>query len=240
MLERVFTANRINEIVNDDSILPMIKGKHTKLDLTNFAKVKHNVCLVGDYGCVLFAKLQEGIYEFHTSVLPDGRGTWMIEGSREAFKYMFTNTDAFELLTKCPDGNVPAKAGARAVGCGLKFSTRPTWPIEDKLVPVDVYSILLQDWPKNAQMQSYGEEFHNLLESKLNRQNHDHDVVHDNYVGCTVEMIRGGQIGKAINFYNRWAVMSDYARIKIDSLDPLIIDISEAKLKIENNNFEVI
>ena len=69
---------------------------------------------------------------------------------------------------------------------------------------------------------------------------HEDDVVHNQYVGATIEMIRGGQVVKAIAFYNRWAVMSNYKKISVVSENPLIIDIDEARLQIENNNFKVI
>lgn len=247
MLERHFTAERINEIVNDPSIYPPIRGHHTgPLDLSRITPNPDHVCLVGEYGCVLFIKHQMGIYEFHASVLPEGRGEWMIEANHAVFHWMFTKTDAFELLTKCPHGNIPAKIGAKAVGCSLRFTTRPTWPQDGKLVPVDVYSIILQEWVKNANnLVESGKWFHNLLDIAYTECGkaldiHENDDVHNRYVGSAVEMIRGGQVGKAINFYNRWAVMSDYKKIGVVSTDPLVIDIDEAKLKIINNNFEVV
>ena len=247
MLERHFTAERINEIVNHPSIYPTICGHHTNpLDLTPITLNHNHVCLVGEHGCVLFIKHQPGIYEFHTSVLPEGRGKWMIKGSRFAFNWMFTNTDAFELLTKCPHGNLPAISGAKAVGCSFRFVTRPIWPLHGKLVPVDVYSIILQDWPKIANhLVAIGNSFHNQLELEYTRLGksltvHEDDETHDRYVGATIEMIRGGQVTKAIAFYNRWCVMSDYRKIAVISENPLIIDIFDCKLKISENSFEVI
>lgn len=246
MLERHFTAIRINEIINHPSIYPTICGFHTEpLDLSAVAANPAHVCLVGEHGCVLFIKHQPGIYEFHTSVLPEGRGARMIEGSQFAFNWMFTKTDAFELLTKCPYGNVAAKAGAKAVGCSLRFTTRPLWPSGGNLVPIDVYSVILQEWVRTANhLVVQGKSFHKLLDIAYTEQGknlsaHEEDEVHDRYVGATIEMIRGGQIVKAISFYNRWAVMSGYKAISLISTDPLIIDIDEAKLKIVNNTFEV-
>lgn len=247
MLERHFTAGRINEIVNHPSIYPNICGTHTGiLDLTPIAGNPDHVCLVDEYGCVLFIKHQPGIYEFHASVLPEGRGGWMVTASQSSFHWMFTKTDAFELLTKCPYGNIPAKAGAKASGCSFRFTTRPLWPSGDVLVPVDVYSIILQEWVKNANnLVESGKSFHNLLDLEYTRLGkaldiHENDDVHNRYVGAAVEMIRGGQVSKAINLYNRWAVMSNYKKINIVSKEPLVIDIDEAKLEIVNNNFRVI
>lgn len=247
MLERHFTAERINEIVNHPSIYPSICGFHTEpLDITLIAANSDNVCLVGEHGCVLFIKHQNGVYEFHTSVLSEGRGEWMVKGSQFAFNWMFTKTDAFELLTKCPHGNIPAKAGVKAVGCSFRFTTRPLWPRNGELVPIDIFSIILQEWPKTANyLVELGISFHKSLELEYTRLGksltvHEDDETHDRYVGAAIEIIGGGQALKAINFYNRWASMSNYKNIKVISITPLIIDINESRLLVENNNFKVI
>ena len=69
---------------------------------------------------------------------------------------------------------------------------------------------------------------------------HEEDEVHNRYVGAAVEMMREGQAGKAINFYNRWAALSDYKKIGLISVEPLIVDIAEARLKIKKDSFEVL
>lgn len=245
-MERVFASDRINEIVNHPTVFPHIKGIHTSaIDLKNIAANPENICLLAEHGCVIFIKHQPGIYEFHTCVLPGGRGQWMVEMSRLVFAYMFTHTDAFELMTKCPRGNVAAKAGARAVGCSLRFETRPIWPVEGKLVPVEVYSIIIQEWVKTADVFGYGKWFHEMLEAQYQEKGislhvHEEDPIHDRYVGAAVEMIRHGQIMKAIYFYNRWAAMSDYVKISLVSTNPVIIDIFESKILVEETTFKVV
>lgn len=240
MLERHYEATRINEIINDPSILPWIKGKHESLDLTAITANPNHVCLVGEHGCVVFYKHQIGVYEFHTSVLPAGRGAWMQEMSKQVFAWMFTKTDAYELMTKCPDGNLAAKAGARAVGCSALYKTKPLWPTAEGLVAVDVYSILLQHWAKQADFTEHGKWFHETLAKKVPEEPHADDPLHDQYVGIAIEMIRGGQACKAVGFYNRWAVMAGYLPVTLLSLEPLMVDIGTAKLIIKDNNFEVV
>lgn len=247
MLEHHFTAKRINEIVNHPSIYSFVKGFNTEpLDLTSVISNQNNIGLVGEYGCVIFIKHQSGIYEFHTSVLPEGRGEWMVNGSKFAFNWMFTHTDAFELLTKCPYGNVAAKAGAKIVGCSLRFTTLPIWPVEEKLVAVDVYSIILQEWVKDASnLVELGNWFHEQLEDKCKISNislnpHEDDENHNRYVGATIEMLKNGQVIKAIAFYNRWAIMAGYYPIKLLSLNPITVDIRDCALRISENDFDVI
>ena len=247
MLERRFDSERINEIANDPSVFPLICGYRTApFDLTPITSDENNVCLVGKHGYVLFIRMQPGIYEFHTSVLPEGRGRWMIDGSQEAFYYMFTKTDAFELLTKCPDGNLASKVGAKAVGCLPVFRTRPNWPIDGKLMCVDVYSIIIQNWIKNANgLVESGKWFHNNLEEQYKKLNksleiHEEDGTHDRYVGLAAELLRSGHIVKAISLYNRWAFLAGYKQINVVSLKPLIIDISDCQLLIKKDGFKVL
>lgn len=247
MLERHFTAERLNEIVNHPSIYPWIKGAHTEpLDLTGFAANPANVCFVGEHGCVIFQRHQPGIWEFHTCVLPEGRGQWMLDQWKAVSRWMFTKTDAYELMTKCPDGNLASKAGARAVGCTKMFRTGKIWSVNWELVPVDVYSIILQDWICRAhELAEVGRDFHTRLESKYvkigkKESIHEKDETHNIYVGATVEMLLAGQVNKAVISYNRWARMTSYAPISVVSYDPLVIDIFEAKLRITDGDFEIL
>jgi hypothetical protein len=246
-LTRQFTAERINPIINHPSIRPYSGGDgDSYIDWSAKAANHDNVCLVGEHGCVLFVKHQPGIYEFHTSVLPEGRGEWMVEGSKTAFSYLFTHADAFELMTMCPYGNIAAKAGAKIVGCSPRFTTRPLYPRAGELVNIDVYSIILQEWVKNAEgLVDVGKWFHNQLELEYTRLGkdltvHEDDETHDRYVGATIEMMRNGQVYKAVSFYNRWAVMAGYRKISVISTAPWVIDIYDCRLKMSNDEFQVV
>ncbi len=246
MLDRHYTAERINQIINHPSIFPSICGsKPFPLDMSEAVRNPDNYFLVGEHGCVLFIKHQHGIYEFHTSVLPEGRGQWMLDGAKYAFNHMFTKTDAYELMTQCPDGNLSAKAGARAVGCTNVFRTGEIWPSNGKMVCVDVWSILIQHWVKNDKyIVESGKWFHDQLEEKCKKFGktldfHEEDETHNRYVGATVEMLRNGQIYKAIALYNRWSKMAGYYPIKLLSLNPIIIDIRDCALRISKNDFEI-
>jgi len=244
VLEHHTDAKRINEIVNHPSILPWVKGNNTTLDLTALAQNPRHVCLVGEHGCVIFVKHQPGVFEYHTSVLPEGRGAWMLAGAKYAFRWMFTHSDAFELMTMCPDGNIAAKAGARAVGCSQVFRTRPIWPADKGLVPVDVWSIILQNWIKQTpELAETGKLFHDKLQQKYTALGktdpiHEEDAVHNQYAGCAYEMMQHGQINKAICTYNRFAALAGYKLISA-AWEP-VIDIFEAKLRIKGDDFEVI
>lgn len=246
-IERAFNAEDVNRIINDPSIYPWIKGTNSgELDMAKVIADQRNFALVSEYGCSLGIRLQAGIYEFHTSVLPEGRGVWMKDFAAEAFHWMFTKTDAYELMTKCPDDNVAAKAAAKSVGCSFQFRTGPIWATDRGLIPVDVYSILIQNWAARApKLEDIGHWFHETLISEYKRLGKKIDVIaddatHDRYVGVAIDMIKGGQLLKALNFYHRWALLAGYAPISVVNREPLVLDISEAQVHISNNSFTVL
>jgi hypothetical protein len=177
--------------------------------------------------------------------VPEGQGAWATNFFLHGLNWMFTKTDACELLTKCPRNNPATKMAARRVGFKESFSTRPIWPTDNGPVEVDVYSMSIQEWAtKDPFITKRGVEFHDELEAQYKKLGknlplHDEDPIHDRYVGATVMMFENGQYNKAISFYNRWAAMSDYQVVKVLSAQPLIVDIRESKLRITDNKFYV-
>jgi len=246
VIQQVKTSERINEILNHPEVYPWVKGKIVgPFDMTNFLSKEGNIGLLGEFGCFIVIRHQIGIYEFHTSVLPEGQGAWATEFFWAGMNWMFTQTDACELLTKCPRNNPSSKMAARRVGFREMFPTRPIWPTDDGMVEVDVYSMSIQEWVTKApSLAEKGEWFHNELDAQYkalgkNLPLHEEDKMHDRYVGVAVMMIENGFYNKGISFYNRWASMSNYQAISILGQDPLIIDIRESKLRITDNRFFV-
>jgi hypothetical protein len=247
MLKVSKNSEIVNLLANDPSIYPFIAGaREGKIDLTEQVSNPNNVVLMGEFGCVLMYKQQHGIYEFHTMVLPEGRGGWTLRGAKFAFNYMFTHTDAFELMTLCPDGNLPAKSLCKLLGMTKQYRTQPRFKFEGKFVSCDVYSFLLQDWAITDEfITKSGEWFHEHLESEYKRlgkniEAHEVDDIHNRYVGATVEMLRNGLIVKAIAFFNRFAYTAWYSPISLVSKEPLVIDIHDSKLLVRGSSFEVI
>lgn len=159
---------------------------------------------------------------------------------------MFINTDAVELMTKCPVNNPASKMACRRTNFDYLFETRPLWPDDDKLLPFEIYGMTIQKWATFSGGLPYlGIWFHERLEAEYARLGkelkfHDEDAMHNRYVGGTVAMMMGQQVGKAVSFYNRWALMSDYQPISVVSLDPLVIDIAESRLCVTGKDFKVI
>ena len=243
---RQFDAKRLNEIVNDPSVFPWVRGGvEGPIDLTFAVDNPANVLLVGEHGAVLFIQLQPGLFEAHSQCLPIGRGAWMVSFVKSAIFWMFTRSVCFELMTRCPHGNLGARALAKCVG-GKKLFTNPRgWTKDGKVIPADIFAITIQDWMLTAQgLEERGHWFHERLTAeyrKLGRKEapHPDDDTHDRYVGMACEMFLGGQPEKAVIMYNRWALMADYAPISLVSRDPVAIDIVDATIVVRNNSFYV-
>ena len=243
---RQFDAKRLNEIVNDPAVLPWVRGGvDGPLDLTFAVENPGNVLLVGEHGAMLLIQLQPGLFEAHTQVLPIGRGEWAVNFAKACVFWMFTRTTCFELMTKCPHGNLGARALAKCVG-GKKLFTNPRgWSKDGKTIPADIFGITIQDWLLTANgLEERGHWFHERLASeyrKLGRKEapHPDDDTHDRYVGMACEMFLGGQAQKAVLLYGRWASMADYAPIELMSLDPVAINIQDAVIVMRKNDFYV-
>lgn len=244
IVKRHTRADSLNEVVNEPSVYKWVHGSYKgALDLSSVVLNPYNYLLMGEYGGVLFTMHQPGLYEAHTQVLPAGRGQWTLDMVNAALNYMFTQTDAIEITTKVPKGNLGARALVRAIHGVFEFRRENGWVVDDVPVYADIFALRIQDWMRTApDLTEKGVWFHNRLEAEYAKvgqvePQHPDDIIHDRYVGAAVEMIQGGQTAKALVFYNRWAAMAGYAPIKVVTEAPLVLDISNALLVIRNKDF---
>lgn len=246
MIERQTDAHNLNRVANDPSVYPWVKGHAVgRLDLSPIVANPANVLLMGEHGGVLFAQHQPGYYEAHTQVMPAGRGAWTLRMVRAALHWMFTRTDAIEIVTKVPQGNAAALGLVRAIHGVYEFTSPHGWVYQNDPVPAAVYALRLQDWVKRAPgLVERGAWFHHKLEAELTQLGktedvHEDDPTHDRYVGAACEMMMGGQPQKAAIFYNRWAVMAGYAPIQLMSISPLTVNIRSAIICVRGDDFWV-
>lgn len=240
-------AAHINYLVNHPDVYPWIKGSYIgKIDLSQVIANDNNIVLTFEYGGMLFIKLQAGLYELHTSFLKEGRNKDGKYWAQEAIDWVFINTDACEIVTRCPKHNPASSAGAIVMGFSLDFTTGKIWPANGEMVAMDVFSMKIEDWVKKSPfVLKTGDKFHHDLHDQYDNLGyviavHDEDEQHDRYAGACVSMIRSGMIDKGINFYNRWSSLSSYEQIGVESYDPLIIDIKESRILIKDESFEVL
>ncbi|WP_213775121.1 hypothetical protein [Bradyrhizobium sp. dw_78] len=246
MIERHLTADRLNEIVNDPSVYPWVRGAcDAPLDLAPLLSDKRHVCLLGEFGGCVFVQHQPGLYEVHTQMLPGGRGQWALDTVNECLRWMFTRTDAVEIWTRCPRGNLAARALARAISGQHEMDLQRGWVKDGEVIPAAIFSLTLQQWMKTAPgLEEVGHWFHMRLADEyravgFSEDIHADDASHDRYVGAAVEMLRSGQPEKGVIFYNRWAVMAGYEPIKLLGTAPVMVDIKDAVLAIGRNDFFV-
>lgn len=221
-----------NRIANDTTVLPWV-SLNGAVDLTDVLADPDNIGFIGEDCAFIAHCLEPAVYEVHSMGLPHVRGEVIYSSACEAIRCMFVATPAIELLTRVPEGNLPATALTRKVGFVHDFDRKAAWGERD----VSFHAIRYPDWIKRQDwLKASGAWFHELLGET---QTHDDDDEHDRRVGACVEMVKAGQAVKGVLLYNRWARFAGYAPIDIISHDPLVIDVVSHLVKFADGNVEV-
>lgn len=246
IVERHFDAHKINAVLNDPDVRPDIAELPDGLvDVSAGVADTNNVLLMGEHGGCFLIKLMPGVYEVHTQALLSGRGQWIAEFVRAGSDWMFTHTDAYEIITRIPQFHVAARHLARAAGMTKEF-TRPkecVWRGERQ--DADIYSFRIQDWARAAKnFENRGEQFHDFLHHEADRLGvtetaHENDPNHNQYVGICLAMVECGHHAKAVNFYNRWALASRHPIIKLLSENPVTVRFDIGNLIFEGGEYRV-
>jgi hypothetical protein len=251
LIERHTTAEWLNQVANHEAVRPWIAPGTEPLDLSAQVSDKRNVLLMGEHGGCLFVQIGPGIFEVHTQVLPSGRGAWTRALSEACALYMFTRTEAYEIMTRVPDGHVGAKAGALAQGFRHEFIREKAYLFRGRLSDIHICGLRIQDWAARAPgMVELGHWLHERMHQELARlgisdPTHEDDENHNRYAGVTLEMARGGQLPKAVLFYNRWASLARHSRggkiahIALVSRDPPVIRFDLGLMKLVGDDIEV-
>lgn len=237
-IERQVDAARINRLFAEPSIWRPLPGATGPLDMTRVVANPANHVLMSGIGGMIFEHKMPGIYEIHTAVLPEHRGSAAVGMAQTMVHWLFTRTDAMEVFTRVPHGNLPAATLTRLMGAQRRFTVKQPFPH-------DIYSGTLQDWLEIAPgLESAGEWFHETLAAQyrdlgMSDVAHAHNAHHNRHVGAAVEMFRAGLPGKGVTVYNRWAAMARAPEISVIGLAPLTIDIRDCVLIVEHGEFRV-
>ncbi len=220
-------VTELNEIINHPDIVGghLVDGIEPPLDVSPSLD-RGGFGVIGEGYGFIFDPVALGIFEVHTSILPDHR-----ENSRGITIHMlgevFTQTSTLEVVTRIRD-NKPAKHLALAVGMRKTFERSG----------YEYFSIYISQWAAKAnQFKEIGKEFHEVLESNGVETDHGEDENHDQYVGITVAMARAGMLEKAIWFYNSWAKLSGFYPAELIGENKVfignaIIEITEHEMKV--------
>lgn len=239
MIRRTFDATFLNTVANHPEVRPWLGGEGA-IDLSETINNADNFALICGHGGFVLRSLGGGVYEVHSQFLPDS-GTAAIRAMRAALRWMFTRTDAVQIVSQVPDNNDAAKGFARAGGLKQIFRRE-----HGLLGPASYVGIRIEDWAQGAnELEAVGDEFHHLLEtakieSGSSLPQHPDDPAHERAVGAAVEMCRAGNSAKGVAFYNQWALLAGYMPIRLVSVAPLVIDVVDAVVGLENGKMEVL
>lgn len=246
-IQRYTEATHLNSILNHPEVFPLISdGSSDSIDMTPVMESPDVVALYGEHGGQVYQRLQPGLFEAHSAFRPEGRGEWALAATQQTLKWVFTRTEAVEIVTRVPAGNLAARALAKAIGGTHDFTLPAGWVKDGKPISADVFSLTIQGWMKSApDLPSRGKWFHGRLNAEFDRLGiseppHDDCSVHDRYVGAACEMIFGGQPDKACIFYNRVAGLAGWHPIFIERYDPLVVNIGSAILVMRGDDFVVV
>lgn len=189
-----------------------------------------------DTGGWVLHRHEWGVYECHTLFLPKSRQ--VREKAREVILFLFTCTDAVEIVTKVPADLPHAAALAKAVGFRWLYRREGAWPRESGAVAVDYFRLSLEDWVVgNAVLEGLGTWFHDQLGAA--HVNHAPDRVHDAYAGFAVVCGRQGRTAKGAAIYNRWARFNGFVPIRVVDgavqFDGLTVRAGDQGLEISEN-----
>jgi len=266
MIRRTMDAERLNVIANDPEIRPLLGGVG-ELDLTEILSCPANFALETEAGGFVFHCLERAQYEMHTLLTRAARGakalelaaealrymftqtdcveivTKVLELAAEALRYMFTQTDCVEIVTKVPATNKPADFMARRVGFRQTFVRRRAWDGETDL---SFFVMNLDDWRgRDALVAIRGHDFHEMLAAAKfvagsELPIHPDDEAHDRAAGASCMMAAAGQAHKAVWSYSRWARMAGYQTIELLGDAPPVIDVRDAILTVRGGELEIL
>lgn len=230
-----------NEVANHPDVRPGLGAGLDPVDLTPAIENPANLAIEGHEGGWLLHPVLPGVYEIHSMFRPEGRGKVFFVGAREMLRYVFTTSDALEIVTKCPDDNGPARMAAATVGFRERFRREDAWA-PGVGVSYRVFSI--DDWfIRDAECLAAGRAFHDALEAAKMQAGslipvHADDEAHDRAVGAAVLMARGGNMAKGVGFYCRWATFAGYASITAVSQN--VVDVGDGLVEIGNDGIRVL
>lgn len=189
-------------------------------DPAHYTAHPKNFAVVVDGGCFLADALERASYGIHTNFLPSDRGRHAVEQSADALRLAFTATDAETLYTKVI-GQRSTALFAHLMGFKDTFQSGGA-----QFMRMDIDDWVLRD----PEVSNVGEAFHEALGELAT---HDHDPVHDRFVGAAVQMLRAIQYEKAERIYGRWARHTGYQPFTFISAEPARIDIGTCVLALQ-------
>lgn len=227
-MKRTMDAERLNALANHPDVRPWLLGPDGPLDLSPFVLNPAVVCLEAEHGAFLLVPILPQVYELHTMWMKAGRGKAFFAHAAEMFRYVFTRTDALEIVTKVPDGNRAAAVASTVTGFRERFHR----------AGISFRSLDAETWALRSEAcLEEGERFHSVMEA-AGALSHDEDSVHDHVVGAALLIAYEGNLVKGIDFFNAWSAFAGYATI--DLVGPNLIDVRDAIIEVRDGRVGVL
>lgn len=238
-------AIRVNEIMNHPAVNPWIaEDSAGPIDMAwKMTRPDVVTVLLGEFGAFTAYRLLPGVYEFHTQILPEGRGKWGFSFFRAGLEWIFTRTDAYEVFTRVPETHLAAVKAARLMGLRLDFKEDTTFLYRGQDVSSLIYSMRIQEWASAApEMEETGRWLHERIEERTQANgiagsiwpaSHPDGKSHNRYLGVAYRCALRGQLAKGVLLYNRWLLASHvnaHLQAKVLSLHPPKVWLYHAEL----------
>lgn len=246
LVERYTDAKFANHILNScDVRFDIADTSEGFVDVGESVANPDNVLLCGEHGGFMYFKLLPGVYEVHSFVLRRGRGSWALAAAQDSLSWIFTRTDAYEVLTRIPDGH--AAATGLATKCGLRHEFSKTRGCKWRGLWVDahVWGLRMQDWISRAEgFEEIGRAFHarlnEIARQEIDEEPHADDATHNRYLGASLAMLAADRPQKAVFWYNRWAIAARHKPVMMISDRPVEIAMDIGVLRFIGTDFELL
>lgn len=139
-------VNIVDDILKDPSVYEyIIDDGSLSVELYTSKELISNplnyVLLVNYTSVVIFTPLFYGTYITHAASLPVSRGKKMVKYTKEAFNWMFRNTNCMKIICMVPFYNYRAKVLSKNVGCVEEGIIKKGFLKDSKLYDLYVYGI---------------------------------------------------------------------------------------------------
>lgn len=245
MMERSLDAARANAILNDPDVFRFVSENGNALDVTKQIAEKRNFLFLGEHGLTLYLSILPGIFEVHSAALKNGRGSWMLSFAQRSLDAIFTQSDAQEVMTRVPKGNVAATALTKACGFVHEFDSMHECLFDGQKVTPGTWRLSIHDWVKRSRyFAEVGAWMHHRLGEEaaklgIKESPHAPDEHHDRVAGAALSMLRAGQLAKGLLYYDRWAVLARHAIVTLASADPVAVKMDIGVLRLKGDDIEV-
>ena len=207
MINLAENAILANEIANRPEVLPTISWTGESIDLQPL--FDSGDCFIienGLDGCFVLHANSIDSYVIHTLFKKGTPSSTVLDTAEEGMWLCFVEMDAMSLSSSACETNPAAYRLMRKMGMNPMFDSPSKFAKGKKQ---RYCGISIDDYIINSDVfKEIGEEFHSLVEETTD---HDHDEIHDKYVGAAISMIKSDNITKAEDVYNKWAIMAGYS-----------------------------